>query len=767
VNISVFKENSLVETISLANEDFLQDESHYLVGRSSQCHISLDDRKVSREHAEFIYSNGKWFIKKISSMGPIVINGAQLDESEVKNGDFVIIGPFTLNIEISSPSSVEKISADEGNINQSFLENEEAPVENSSTETIALSPEFNIVDEPIVENELMDDSPLSDLPSDEEVGVVGTEDSDDFDEGNSGDDEFTSQDDDEFSSEGDEENEFGNDEGDSDSDSEYNDDFDEGGDDEYGLESVDEDSTKVIQSFATIYLEIFGENAPYDKYVLETKEVYIGRDTEKCQILLNDPEVSAVHAVLIKNNLTCTLKDLNSANGTLLNGERVNNHGLTNNDEFIIGSTTFTVKIQSDFLNKEEERLMPVAKNQVVEIEEIVEVSENFADGEEELLEGDGETKPPESKSLFLQIKNDPVKRKKAIYALLGLVVLWVLLDEEAPKKKVAKKKDPNANELLLNPNKGKEVIKSVDDKPLTDEQIEFIENLYLLAKENISSENYKDSVLGLEQIFSITKKYKESRQIYELAKEGLKEKERLKKEELERIEAEKRRIKIAELVKRAEEATEKNRVSLAEGLFENILKLDPENLEVARMKVQIESFKREQEKIALEKAQKEAERNRQKSELAPGKAFYLKKEWFKAILKLGDFLKLNGIDEDYSQEASKMLSESKKNLAALVNPLIGKARSLKEGQDLKGSYENYKEVLKYDPGHVEALEEMSEIQEKLEIRSKRVYREAIIAESLSLFDAAKEKFQEVQQVSPSDSPYYKKATDKLKEYLD
>ena len=61
----------------------------------------------------------------------------------------------------------------------------------------------------------------------------------------------------------------------------------------------------------------------------------------------------------------------------------------------------------------------------------------------------------------------------------------------------------------------------------------------------------------------------------------------------------------------------------------------------------------------------------------------------------------------------------------------------------------------------------MMKIKSTLETRSKRIYREAIIAESLSLFNDAKEKFLEVQQISPTDSEYYKKASDKLKNYLE
>jgi cell fate (sporulation/competence/biofilm development) regulator YlbF (YheA/YmcA/DUF963 family) len=112
-------------------------------------------------------------------------------------------------------------------------------------------------------------------------------------------------------------------------------------------------------------------------------------------------------------------------------------------------------------------------------------------------------------------------------------------------------------------------------------------------------------------------------------------------------------------------------------------------------------------------------------------------------------------------------LSDAKTQLASDLGPLIAKARSLKEGQDLKSAYEAYLEILKIEPTNAEALNEVDEIKNQLDLRSKKIYRDAIIAESLSLFNDAKEKFQEVQQISPTDSEYYKKATEKLKNYLE
>ncbi len=124
-------------------------------------------------------------------------------------------------------------------------------------------------------------------------------------------------------------------------------------------------------------------------------------------------------------------------------------------------------------------------------------------------------------------------------------------------------------------------------------------------------------------------------------------------------------------------------------------------------------------------------------------------------------------MDEDLIQEATSMLKESQKNLLLIISPLISKARSFKEGEDLKQSFESYGDVLKYDPSNEEALNQRDAIFVTLKNRSRKVYREALVAESLSLFNKAKEKFQEVQQISPVNSEYYNKASDKLKEYLE
>ncbi len=796
VNLNVSRDNESLYQVNFAQE--IEDNNGapltFFVGRGDDCQVQLDDKQVSREHARIRFEHGHWSIEKVSSFNTLSLNGNFCDNAQLKNGDLISIGPYTLNVELQEVASVdfgdaqtpvEEESADDitsasgiavglGHDEATEVFSEaDAAVLNEAASGSEQEDNFNEntgrLDngEAEAESEVEDDGNIS---ASDSGGYEGFEEesTSEFDSLESGEqqDSFAIDDNDGF------DDDFSNDLGEGQDGEGFNDEFmDSDGDDSYGMETYDDDEkTQVIKSFASFALELFGEYAPYDKFLIAKPETFIGRDPEKCDIVLNDPEVSGVHAVIKKNAITCTLEDLKSANGTILNGERVNSHDLTSEDEFIIGGTTFTVRIQSDFLDQEKSRIMPVEDNQVVEIEEIVEVDENFdgfEDGDGEIVEGSegfGAKFEEKNNSLFSKdALKDPEKRKKILYILVGLMALWVLLGEEEKPKKP--KIDPKAKAAA----EAKAAEKAIPEaeKKLTPEQQEFVEGQYLLASQYFAEGKYSETIMELDKIFAITKEYKNARTIYGLAKEGLAELTKLLEEERREKERKLRDLKVKELLVKAEAAVKERKMDFAKNLFKEITKLDPENFDVTRLKLEVEAYEKEQERQRVEKAQKEAERKRQVQELAPGKSFYQRKDWYKAKLKLADFLRLKGMDEDLVKDATRMLDESTKKLDGIVNPLIGKARSLKEGQDLKGAYELYLEILKYNPAHIESLNEMDEIRDKLELRSKKVYREAIIAESLSLYDDAKEKFQEVQQISPTDSDYYKKATEKLKDYLD
>jgi pSer/pThr/pTyr-binding forkhead associated (FHA) protein len=724
------------------------------VGRSEDCHVQIDDPLISRHHFVLKNQNSSWYCEKLSQLGVITINGALVSKNPVTAGDEIKCGAYSIIVG-ELPSLQPKKEPELAYAASSSIPSYSAPVEEESITEIISTPEPELKAAPEPEPEA--DLSLSDDLSSNEEPVESLDSSDDFNSMNSLDslDEQPEENND-FNSES-SSDDFGGG-GDLISSDSFGDSTEADGDN-FGMTATDSEesneSTRFFKAFVNYQLVLFGEHAPYDRFVIDQDEIFIGRDPKKCQIILNDPEVSSVHAVIRKNMTEVTLEDLNSSNGTILNAERINKAVIQTGDEFVIGSTSFTLEVKSDLLDAEEDRLMPVESGQVIETEEI----EEEIITNDEMGDLDFSNEGPPEKSLIKRFKKDPAFRKKAIYVISALVLGYVFLAPDEEPKPAAKKVAKEAP---------KKVEPNAKAKPPLSKELENRRNIaYELGVSFFEQNRYSEALREFEVVAGIDAEYKKIQSYLEQTKVGLKR--------LEELEAQKRaeedRIKtkklIDELLVKAREAVKERQVQVAENYFSQIIEKDPENIEVSQLKLELETWLRDEERKALERAAREAARKKMVDSLSPGKTFYLKKEWYRAILKLEEFLRIKGMDEDLVKEASDMLSDSKNQLASDLGPLLGKARSLKEGQDLKSAYEAFLEVLKIEPTNAEALNEVDDIKGSLDARSKRIYREAIIAESLSLFADAKEKFQEVQQISPTDSEYYKKASEKLRNYLE
>lgn len=85
------------------------------------------------------------------------------------------------------------------------------------------------------------------------------------------------------------------------------------------------------------------------RYSLE-KKTTLGRSPE-CGIDLMDNEVSRVHAEIVSHRQGFILRDLNSKNGTYVNGQRITEHVLLRNDEIHVGSSVFIFDPDFDLQN--------------------------------------------------------------------------------------------------------------------------------------------------------------------------------------------------------------------------------------------------------------------------------------------------------------------------------------------------------------------------------------------------------------------------------
>ena len=89
-------------------------------------------------------------------------------------------------------------------------------------------------------------------------------------------------------------------------------------------------------------------------YQLTKASTSIGQTGGGADIEIDDPQVSALHCVVDVTHDTVRLCDLNSANGTYVDGERVQDAGLGHLTEFCLGSTWFVVTIVPKHFNENE-----------------------------------------------------------------------------------------------------------------------------------------------------------------------------------------------------------------------------------------------------------------------------------------------------------------------------------------------------------------------------------------------------------------------------
>lgn len=68
------------------------DQKQILVGRGDQVQISLDEKTVSRNHAEFYRKNSQTMVKDLHSKNGVYVNNIKVIGSALKDGDLIRIG---------------------------------------------------------------------------------------------------------------------------------------------------------------------------------------------------------------------------------------------------------------------------------------------------------------------------------------------------------------------------------------------------------------------------------------------------------------------------------------------------------------------------------------------------------------------------------------------------------------------------------------------------------------------------------------------------
>lgn len=735
IRLEVFHEGQLVQELPITEKDAW-------VGRDQDCVIRLEDRAISRKHARLRVAPGGVEFEKRSKFGWARVNGKETTQTLLKAGDRVEMGPYEIRVfsgaeaagpavpaqpempavNLGSPSASPELdlnplpASEPAQMLPEGVEPVEAKPE-PHTGTLEIQPELSgpvLGLDPVAE-EIQQNVPASPISNEGEFLNTG---------------------------------------------------------------SVDA-PTKVFSGTEQkkAVLRFNDGDANVSEFELNEPEIAIGR-SQQCHIVLEDKKASRKHTIIRKEGSKFFIRDLGSANGTLVNGLRVDDVELQSGDKIQIGETEFGFMwVQPDYEVKKASFIpVPESEHQAAGKTPLVleplpgsepasSAAPYFTPVATDGAGAEGAFSAPEAKKKSLL--GQAIDRYRAmntrqqiIWGILVLAGLWILLEEEptpqqparlnsAVQKKSAKKEDG--------------VTEGRSFESLTEQQQRYVETQYQLAFDLYKNREYDKALLEVGRIFALVQNYKNAREIEAFAREG-KRKLEAQEEERKRKELERQnQLKLQALLDQARMLMDKRRFSEAEALFPEIELLQPENSAVNEWRKQIVA---EGERVERERQEKAriAELNRQGwkkfqylLEFKQGRQYQM------ALDTIAEIREIEIDDEKLIRSLRSEEDEIRGRITSERDPLIQKGRELEQNGQLAEAYRAYEEAHELDPEDVTAKKGMDRIRGTLTSRAKALYIEGVFAESYNDLEAAEKSYRSILQMVPKGDEYFAKAELRLK----
>lgn len=72
-------------------------------GRDTNCDVHLDNLSISKNHCEIVNENGRFVIRDLKSSNKTYVNGTEIQEQDLKNGDEIVMGNFKVTFSGAVP----------------------------------------------------------------------------------------------------------------------------------------------------------------------------------------------------------------------------------------------------------------------------------------------------------------------------------------------------------------------------------------------------------------------------------------------------------------------------------------------------------------------------------------------------------------------------------------------------------------------------------------------------------------------------------------
>jgi len=515
--------------------------------------------------------------------------------------------------------------------------------------------------------------------------------------------------------------------------------------------------TKLVSSGFCTFFRMDPGSANIEEFQMEKEVVLFGR-ASNCDVVLSEKKASRKHFEVCRRGLNFFLKDLNSANATLVNGAAVTEAELAAGDVIQVGESKIRFSIEQRGFFADQDQFLPVPA--FLSQPHSTDADPNAAapqfqgqpdfDGGQE-IGPDGTPLPVRPNSatdvighaIYSWAKIPKAQRLRYLTILVvGCLVMAMLSTTEVPM---------GGTHPL--PSSGS--LRRIDYLSRANKKV--VKENYAVLLAAHEKKDFSKMTDAARVILSLVDDYNDTKSYESIAMRGLEQIE----EERKRIENVERQRKVhAEVEKLEKRGGAVFEHALADsaaepeldGIIQEIYSRDPNNRAAAEWKSKVKDAREAEKKIA-ELARKNQElRQKAEDEYARVAKIYKSEKYIEAIGEVNKLPDLGWTETKYLERVEKLRTDIRTSLRNVLDPLLAEARNQRlDDGDLIKARTKYREVLHIDTVNEEARRGLNEIRQELLLQAKSFYSQAIIAESVSDMADARENYERCLQVAPDD----------------
>ncbi len=711
------------------------EKGSFRAGKSEFCDLILEGDQISRSAIEVRISDGAAYFTNMGPIGKLKFNGKKRETGEIKNGSTIEVGEYKLTF----------VFGVEEALSQSPIESP-IPENPASQENIAVESNgpFNkdIFGDQILENingespqaAESEKSPDSEQPP--EVAEPANNNVNLFPEN----DRKAAPQETQLSS---------------------------------GNLALKEDTEPFAKSLVAKVMIIDGPRRG-EEIALQSFELSFGRSS-KADVVINDHKLSRIHAKIIRFGNGYRVIDLNSHNGTRVNGIRILEHPLSSYDVIEFGSTKIKFLIHDVVLSDSghSTTLVPVASNRK-DATKSMHIDAFGVNGGGMVEHGAGG--PPSGLENINQEGMEdvpPTTQKRSPLKILAVVILAVFISvwiistnqEKEPEVKVDSKvtetKD-TAEKVAVLPKIPK------DFSELSDEMQRRIEGFYNSAfsisqRSDASKEEIERAKEDLARIHQSLPYYKNSREMFDQLDKRYRDK-------LAQIASEKAKEEEEQdfnlYLEDGLAALKQGEFDRAAEYFAFAMNLRPNNPIAKKGLAAAQAKVRDLESIPPE-VDPELEKIKQVKELYSRAVEALNNRAYQEAIELAESIRkiiIKG-DQTYLNEAKQIIDRAKIAQKEEFEPFLIQAKEKFSEGDYNASRDLCEEMLKRDPAYEEAKELLTKSKKQLNRMAKEAYTHGYILESIGQIEQAKQFWNRAKNYVRQGDEYFEKVNKKLEQY--